>query len=351
MDPEFIHNRMVKFGEKMGKYILSRKIFSFLFNYKNDFLSQKILGINFSNPIGLAAGFDKNSQMLGILPAVGFGYAEVGSVTGKPCLGNGKPRLWRLVKSQSIVVNYGLKNDGCKVIAQRLRNGKFEIPFGISIAQTNDLSINSLEKGLEDYLKSYKEFKEIGDYITINISCPNSQNSCSFLNTFNLEKLLERISIERNKKPIFLKISPDLEKNKLDEIIYLSEKYKVDGFICSNLTKKRDLKEITDENVPKTGGLSGKVVEKLANELIEYIFLKTKGRFVIIGCGGVFSAEDAYRKIKLGASLIQLITGMIFEGPQIISDINFNLVNLLKKEGYMSISEAVGVEAGRNIKN
>lgn len=344
LNPERVHERMVLVGKKLGNFTFTRKITAFFFDYRNDFLSQEILGLRFSNPVGLAAGFDKNAEMTEILPAVGFGFGEIGSVTGEPCLGNTKPRLWRLVKSQSIVVNYGLKNDGCEEIAKRLRNKKFGFPLGISIAQTNDLTVDSMEKGVEDYLKSYRAFERIGGYITINISCPNSQNSCSFLNPDNLEKLLERIAIEKKEKPIFIKISPDLGQERIDDIIQLVEKYKIDGLICSNLTKKRDLKRVVDGNIPVAGGLSGKAVEKLSNDLIRYVYARTQGRFVIIGCGGVFSAEDAYKKIKLGASLIQLITGMIFEGPQVISDINLGLVKLLKKDGYKSITEAVGTD-------
>jgi dihydroorotate dehydrogenase len=151
------------------------------------------------------------------------------------------------------------------------------------------------------------------------------------------------MSIPKN-KPIFLKLSPDLSKPEVDTIINLAEKWNIDGFICTNLTKNRDNKNILDKEVPKLGGLSGKVLDSLANESIRYIYKKTKGRFVIIGVGGIFSAEDAYRKIKAGASLVQLITGMIFEGPQLISQINLGLVKLLKADGYKNISEAIGKE-------
>lgn len=147
-------------------------------------------------------------------------------------------------------------------------------------------------------------------------------------------------------KPIFLKISPDLNKDEIDKIINISIKYKIDGFVCTNLTKNRNNKNIIEKNIPEKGGLSGKAVKDLSNEIISYIYKKTQGKFIIIGVGGIFSGKDAYEKIKSGASLVQLITGMIFEGPQLISQINLELVNLLKKDGYKNISEAIG----KNIK-
>ena len=206
----------------------------------------------------------------------------------------------------------------------------------------------STEAGIKDYVKAYKAFAEIGDYTTINLSCPNAYGGQPFHNAKNLNLLLSKIRKIPSKKPIFLKIAPDLSEKQLDDIIKIAEKYKINGFVCTNLTKDREnlniKNKILDENLPENGGISGKVVEELANKNISYIYKKTKGKFIIIGVGGVFSAEDAYKKIKLGASLIQLITGMVFEGPQTISEINQDLTKLLKRDGYKDISEAIGVE-------
>ena len=180
--------------------------------------------------------------------------------------------------------------------------------------------------------------------MTINISCPNAFGGQPFTDSKRLDALIEKIMSVPKTKPIFLKLSPDLSKQEIDEIINIAIKFKIDGFICANLTKNRNNKNIIDENIPEVGGLSGKVVDSLSDELIRYIYKKTNGEFVIIGVGGVFRAEDAYRKIKAGASLIELITGMIFEGPQVISEINLGLVKLLKADGYKNISEAIGKE-------
>lgn len=342
LDPEIVHDRINFNGRILGSNPVTKKLTSLLFSYSNKALEQNILGINFKNPIGLSAGFDKDANLTDILPSVGFGFAEVGSVTGEPCAGNPKPRLWRLKKSKSLVVYYGLKNKGAEEISKRLKNKKFKIPIGISIAKTNNEKTNELNAGIADYIKAYKAFANIGSYTTINISCPNTFGGQPFTDAKKLDKLMTEIDKIPTKKPVFLKVSPDLSEKEIDDILDVAKKHKVDGFICTNLTKNRNNNKIIDKNIPTVGGISGKVVEDLANELISYIYKKTKGKYVIIGVGGVFNAEDAYKKIKAGASLIQMITGMIFEGPQVISEINMGLVKLLKADGYSTISEAVG---------
>jgi dihydroorotate dehydrogenase len=342
IDPEKVHDTMLLFGRILGSNPLTRGMTSLFFNYSNKKLEQNILGIEFPNPIGLGAGFDKDAQITSILPDVGFGFAEVGSITGEPCEGNPRPRLWRLKKSRSIVIYYGLKNDGCEKISARLANKRFRIPIGISVAKTNCKETVDVDAGIKDYVKAYKSFADIGSYTTINISCPNAFGGEPFTDPAKLEKLLKETDRIKTKKPVFLKISPDLDKKEIDKIIEVSSKHRVDGFICSNLTKKRDSPKIIDEKVPDKGGISGKVLDELADELIYYVYKKTKGKKIIIASGGVFDAEDAYRKIKLGASLVQVITGMIFEGPQTISQINQGLVKLLEKDGFKNISEAVG---------
>ena len=344
IDPEKIHDYAIAVGCYLGKYSFTRKIAGCFWNYRNPILEQNIFGINFKNPVGLAAGFDKNADLTDILPSLGFGFTEVGSITGEACLGNPKPRLWRLKKSKSLAVYYGLKNDGCDAIAEKLTGKKLAMPLGINIAKTNCKETVDTSAAIEDYFKAYRAFANIGDYFAINISCPNAFGGQPFTDKAKLNALLEKITSIPKNKPIFLKISPDLSKKEVDEIIETALQFKIDGFICTNLTKNRNNKNILDKIVPASGGLSGKVVDSLSDELIRYIYKKTNGHFVIIGCGGIFSAEDAYRKIKTGASLVELITGMIFEGPQLISEINMGLVKLLKKDGYQNISEAIGKE-------
>ncbi len=341
IDPEEIHNLALKLGSILGKFWISRTIISALYNYSNKRLETKVLGINFKNPLGLAAGFDKNAKITDILPSVGFGFMEVGSITALKCEGNPKPRLWRLPKDNSIAVYFGLANDGAEAISKKLKNKSFEIPLAISIAKTNDSKIKG-DASVEDYYKSYLLTKDIADFIVLNISCPNTGDGCSFENPLLLDKLLKRIN---NKNKItFLKISSALERKQVDQIIKVVDKYKISGFIISNLNKsKSNLKSSKEELDKVKGGLSGEPVREPSNKLIKYIYKKTKGGYIIIGLGGIFTAEDAYEKIKNGASLVQLITGMIYKGPGVIKEINKGLVRLLEADGYSNISKAVGM--------
>lgn len=332
-DAEKIHNLFIKIGKLLGENKTTKKTTSLLFNYQNKKLEQKILGIKFRNPIGLSAGFDKNAELISIMEDVGFGFVEVGSITALACEGNKGKRVDRIPNKESLWVNFGLNNNGVREITKRLENRHFNLTYGVSVAKTNCKETVDPEVGIKDYITSLEESKKIGEYYTINISCPNSYGGQPFANPKLYEKLLKEMDKLNIKKPIFVKLSPDLGKSNIDKLLSISKKHKVDGFICTNLTKKHSI---------GTGGLSGKIVEKKANELISYVYKKTKGKYLIIGAGGVFSAKDAYEKIKLGASLVQLITGMIYKGPSLIGEINYGLVKLLEKDGYTNISEAVG---------
>lgn len=345
-DPERVHDSMTLFGRLLGSNFITRSLTKVAFSYSHPSLEQEILGIKFKNPIGLSAGFDKDGLLTDIMPSVGFGFEEVGSITGEPCEGNPKPRLWRLKNSKSLVVYYGLKNEGPDKISQRLQGKKLSIPIGTSIAKTNSPKTVDTDKGIEDYVKAFKKFTNIGDYFTLNISCPNAFGGLPFTDPRRLDLLLTVTDKIPTKKPIFLKMAPDMSEKELDQILDVVTNHKVDGFICTNLTKDRNraAKLIhKNDNIPENGGISGKIVEDLSNQQIKWIYQKTKAKYVIIGVGGVFSALDAYKKIKQGASLVQLITGMIFEGPQLIGEINRDLVKLLQKDGFKNISQAVGI--------
>ncbi len=333
MDPEFVHTQHIFIGRVLGSNPLTRGLIKALFDYSHPSLEQEILGIHFKNPIGLSAGFDKDAELTNIIPNVGFGFEEVGSITGESCEGNPKPRLWRHQEKQSLRVHLGLNNAGAEALSQKLKSKKFFFPIGTSIAKTNSEATCSDEAGIADYVKAFQAFSKIGDYFTVNLSCPNAFGGQPFTDPKKLDLLLTALDSIPTKKPIFLKISPDLPEKQIDEIIHVAQKHRVHGYIASNLTKQHSHGK---------GGLSGKALEKKANQLIATLYTRTKGQAIIIGSGGVFSAEDAYEKIRLGASLIQLITGMIYEGPQVISEINQGLVELLKKDGYKNIAEAVG---------
>lgn len=339
LNPEKLHDRMVIMGRFLGSNAVSRWFVSLMFNYQNPKLEQNLAGITFKNPVGLAAGFDKEALLPGILPKVGFGFEEVGSITALPFAGNPGKWLWRLPEEKALRINYGLKNSGAINIHKRLVGKKFNFVLGISIAKTNDEKTSHVETGIEDYFTSFRTFQDTGDYFTINISCPNTcEASPIFADPKNLDLLLAKLFSIPKIKPVFIKLSPDLTEEQLTGILALGNKYPVDGFICTNLTK------VNKFNHQGKGGFSGKAVEELSNQMLTRVYKYYGGKKIVIGCGGIFSAEDAYKKIKLGASLVQLITGMIFQGPQLISEINQGLVELLEKDGYNNISEAVGVD-------
>lgn len=345
-DPEQVHDRMTRVGALLGRSAFGRAATRALFSFSHPSLDQTVAGLRFANPVGLAAGFDKDALLTDILPEVGFGFAEVGSVTGEPCAGNSGQRLWRLPKSRSLVVYYGLKNRGCEEVSSRLRGRTFRFPLGVSVAKTNSPDTVGEAAGISDYLKTYRTFLEakVGDYVTVNISCPNAYGGEPFTEPGKLGRLLAALSAVPKRVPVFLKLPAELPKEQTDEIVEISGRYGVDGFVCTNLAKSRQNGNIKEADVPKVGGLSGKVVENLSNDLLSYLYPKVRGRFVLVGVGGIFSAEDAYKKIRRGASLVQLITGMIYRGPQLISEINVGLAELLRRDGFGNISEAIGAD-------
>jgi len=346
IDPEKVHEIFTFIGKISGSNFVTRQIFRVLYYYKNYKLEQNILGLKFENPIGLAAGFDYEAKLTQILPEIGFGFNTIGSVTLKYYEGNTKPRLGRLPKSKSLLVNKGLKSEGSKKVIKSLENLKFKIPLGISVAKTNCKATADEKCGIDDVIQSLKLWEKsgIGSYYELNISCPNSFGGESFAEPKSLNNLLKETNKLKIKKPIFLKMPVDITEKQTDELLKIAKKYNVQGVIFGNLTKDRTNPSFDKEEILNAtkGNFSGMPTQERADNLIKFTYKKYKDDFIIVGCGGVFTAEDAYKKIKLGASLVQMITGMIFQGPQTISQINQGLVNILEKDGYKNISEAIG---------
>lgn len=333
-DPELVHDFVSGIGEWLGRHAITKGFVRSMLEYRHPSLEQVIEDVYFRNPVGLSAGFDKNARLTDIMPAVGFGFMEAGSVTGRPCSGNPKPRLWRLPAAKSLLVYYGLANDGADAIRARLSGKIFEIPVGISVAMTNCADTLDIDAAIEDYAHAFAALEAIGSYITVNISCPNTQGGQPFVDAGRLERLLARLDAIPTHKPVFIKLSPDMSREAVDAALHVAAAHRVHGIICTNLTKR---------GVPR-GGLSGKSVIKEADALLAHVYRTSGKRFTVIGVGGIFTAEDAYRKIRLGASLVQLITGMIFEGPQLVGDINLGLAKLLARDGFASVSDAIGVD-------
>ncbi len=344
-DPEWVHDFITSIGEFLGKYSLSKFLVSRLFSYKNPVLEQELWGIKFKNPVGLAAGFDKDARLYSVMGSVGFGFSEIGTVTLDSYKGNPKPRLYRLLKSKGLVVYYGLKNIGAKAIIKSLQKKKKSIPQVISIGRTNSQKTADFESGINNYYNCLKEFTDtgVGDAFEINISCPNLFGGVSFADETSLEKLLQKIYTLNVKKPIFLKIPINPSWPELEKLVKVALRFGVQALVIGNLNKDKfhsSIKDAIPENIK--GSVSGKPTRDLSNNLISKTYKNYGDKIKIIGVGGIFSAEDAYEKICRGASMVELITGMIYEGPQLIGDINCKLTHLLKRDGYKNIKEAVG---------
>ncbi len=328
-NPEIVHNFMVYYGEIVGKFSIGRWKISFIYNYKGKDISKVVDGIKYRTPILLSAGFDYNGRLANILPSIGLGGEEIGSVTARPCEGNEKPRLTRLPKSQSIIVNKGLKNEGVDAVIDRIKKyKKTDFVLGISIARTNDNKSVSVEEGISDYVYSFKRLNEenIGDYYTINISCPNIYGGESFADSELLGRLLSAIKQIPCNKPIYVKMPINLPWEKFNVLLDIIDKNGINGVVIGNLNKNYDDLDYRKE-VPAEycGGLSGKPCRKLSTELIKKTRDLYGKRFTIIGCGGVMSVESAQEKFDAGADLIQMITGLIFKGPGIVKKICNNV--------------------------
>jgi dihydroorotate dehydrogenase len=346
-DPEKVHDTTLTGASLAGKIPPINTLLRSSWAFSDTTLEQTVDGVKYINPIGLAAGWDKNAQAVTLMGNIGFGFTEVGSITKYSYPGNPGTRLWRLKDSGSIVVYYGLKNEGVDVLAPKIAGTKSSIPIGTNIARTNSPDCDD-KSSIEDYAYSFDKLKAIGDYFTVNISCPNTFGGQPFHDARRLKMLLKELESIPTKKPVYIKISPDISQEERKDIAELASKYRVHGYICGNLTKNRSLTSIKEKDIPAVGGMSGKVVQELSDELIRDMYKYSAGTKTIIGLGGVFNAHDAYKKIKLGANLVQIITGLIYQGPQVVGQINKGLTELLAKDGYSNISQAVGKDTKIN---
>jgi len=322
-DPEAVHNFFVWTGETAGKCWLTRKLIGLFYNYRGNKKEKVVDGIKYRTPILLSAGFDYNGRLTQILSSIGLGGEEIGSVTARPCDGNPKPRLLRLPKSQSILVNKGLRNNGVEALIKKLRNMKRANDFvmGISIARTNDDKSVSIDAGIADFVYSFKRLNEenIGDYYTINISCPNAFGGESFSDPKLLEQLLSAIKKIPCKKPIYVKMPINIPWEQFQQLLKIIDVHGLHGVVIGNLNKDYNSLDFRDEApVSYQGGLSGKPCFELSNELIRKTRALYGKRFTIFGVGGILSPQMAKEKFDAGADLIQLISGMIFEGPGIV---------------------------------
>jgi dihydroorotate dehydrogenase len=310
-------------------------LMSGMFEVKDKRLEKTLFGLTFKNPVGLAAGFDKDARWYNELAHLGFGFIEIGTLTPKAQIGNAKPRLFRITEDNGLINRMGFNNLGAEDAIKRLKDRKTDIIIGGNIGKN---TATSNADALADYVFNFNTLHDYVDYFVVNVSCPNVKDLTKLQDTPFLLNLLGQLkTINKTKKkakPILLKIAPDLNNSQLDEVIEIVDQTGIDGIIAANTTTSRENLK-TDQKVITeiaNGGLSGKPVTKRATEVIKYLAEKSNKAFPIIGVGGIHSAQDALDKIDAGADLVQIYTGFIYEGPELIKEINTALLNKIKKQ-------------------
>ncbi|MBD1810564.1 quinone-dependent dihydroorotate dehydrogenase [Microcoleus vaginatus DQ-U2] len=364
-DAEWLHNRTLQVLELAARTQSNPATSQMLWRLQKSLgvqdsrLEQSLWGLSFNNPVGLAAGFDKNGVAADIWAHFGFGFAELGTVTCQPQPGNPQPRLFRLTEDSAALNRMGFNNQGAAAMAARFqaaqKQSKFDasrpmpqsrFPLGINLGKSK---VTPLEQAAADYLESFKLLKDWGDYFVVNVSSPNTPGLRSLQDAAGLSTILEILQQEnQGSKPILVKIAPDLESEAIVSILDLAKTYQLAGIIATNTTIRRDglktqiLRETNKPIAEEAGGISGLPVRERSTEVIRFIWQYTKGELPIIGVGGIFTAEDAWEKIAAGASLIQVYTGWVYEGPWMVRRILQGLLQKLEERGFSSISEAVG---------
>ena len=381
-DPEWLHQQTLRLLGWLGRssdrppsdWLQSQ--FQQAFCLKDCAIEQTLWGLKFPNPLGLAAGFDKDGVAASIWSSLGFGFAELGTVTFQAQPGNPPPRLFRLPEDKAALNRMGFNNYGAEALARRLKEelnvnrlqvensslpfgnthgeqlsnlqpSTFTIPLGINIGKSK---VAPLEEAAADYLGSFRLLKDLGDYFVVNVSSPNTPGLRSLQDSAQLGLILETLQRENtSQKPILVKIAPDLEWDAIADVINLAQTHQLAGIVATNTTIRRDMlktqivkatgKSVTEE----AGGISGAPVRQRSTEVIRFIHQQTQGQLPIIGVGGIFTAEDAWEKITAGASLIQVYTGWVYEGPWMVRRVLKGLLQKLEQRGLASISEAVGI--------
>lgn len=345
-DAERIHEFAVRRLEAANRSERLARALRSRYFHEDPRLAQELWGLRFPNPVGIAAGFDKNARLVDVLPHLGFGFVEVGTVTSEPQQGNPKPRMFRLPKDRALINRLGFNNDGADAVAARLaRAGGVMVPLGINIGKARRVS-NS--EAVEDYLRTFERLFPFGNYFVVNVSSPNTPGLRDLQARESIETLVralkERcVALSRAQgsrpKPILVKVSPDLLPKEHEELMHVALDERLDGIIATNTTTSRvGLRSKVNED----GGLSGRPLAERSTRMIRETHRIAEGRLPIVGVGGVFTADDAWEKILAGASLVQLYTGFIYGGPATASRINAGLAELLEANGYDHVADAVG---------
>lgn len=344
MDPDKAHSQMISMSRKMGRIAPLMRLLRLMIDYTDPVLETSVAGVDFSNPFGLSAGLDKNCDLPVLLDNAGFGFETVGSTTARPCPGNPRPWFHRLPQYNSMVVHAGLANDGSHIVMQRVEKAAQKsktMRMSVSIARTNDDLCGDIKEGIEDYAISFRRAADITDMIEINISCPNTRIGEPFSEPENLDRLFSALDEIDRKQPVFVKMPLNMSWQHFKQLADVLAEHNVQGLSIANLQKNR---EGLDVPADWKGGLSGLPCLKDSDRRIAQTYKEYGSRFVVAGIGGVFSPEQAYRKIRNGASLIMFISSLMYLGPQNISKLKRGLAGLLKRDGFQSVSQAVGID-------
>ena len=364
-DPESAHRQMLKTLNNLelnrhsawGRLAIKQLEKSFCVTDPR--LQQMLWGLNFDNPFGLAAGFDKDGTAAGMWSSFGFGFAELGAVTLHSQPGNPRPRMFRLPEDKAALNRMGANNLGAAVMADTLaqtwKRQPRKIPIGINLCKSK---IAALDEAAADYVGSFNYLQDVADYFVVNVSSPNTPGLRSLQAVESLEPILsglQKANIQQ--KPILIKIAPDLEWDDIKDILNLATDYNLAGVIATNTTIRRDglntnvLKETGQSIKDEAGGISGLPVRQRATEVISFIYQETEGKLPIIGVGGIFNADDAWEKIIAGASILQVYTGWVYEGPWMVNQVLSGLLDKLDELGFDNINDAVGLAHGSTINN
>ncbi|BFT70565.1 quinone-dependent dihydroorotate dehydrogenase [Paenibacillus sp. P36] len=350
MDPEKAHHLTIDGLSAVTRFPGGAQLLKSMYGVQNSpLMNQRIWGLEFANPVGLAAGLDKNAKAVKGFSQLGFGFMEVGTITPKPQPGNELPRLFRLPEDKALINRMGFNNVGTDEMACNLQQtGKRDIPVAINIGK-NKTTPN--EQAEEDYRACIRELYTYGDFFVVNISSPNTPDLRNLQHGNDLKRLLDAVTAEMQLqqkkngdagKPVLVKIAPDLTDDELELTVHTIKDSGVSGIIATNTTLSRA--GLLHANRSQAGGLSGSPLTQRSTEVIRRVYQLTEGKLPIIGAGGIFTAKDAYDKIRAGASLVEVYTGLIYEGPGILTNINRGLQDLLKKDGYTHISQAIGAD-------
>jgi dihydroorotate dehydrogenase len=350
LDAERAHDLTVRASELSGRSALTRRIARRACGVRDPRLQTTLAGIPLENPLGLAAGFDKNGRAVAMLGAMGFGHVEIGSVSAHPSDGNPKPRLFRIPQDRAIVVSYGVPNEGAEAVRRRLDAQRPAVAVGVNLVKTNDPARPAVAPDVyEDYAVSFAALQDRAHYVTLNLSCPNSAADREFFDELpRIDALLARLAGCAPRVPVFLKLKPTRDAGVLREIVAIADGHPfVAGFAINLPAGKPPDLDLTSpraslERMP--GAVGGKPVEAYVNAILATLYgiVGADSRYALMAAGGVSCAEDAYRKLRLGATVVQLYTGLVYRGPRVVKEILTDLVALLERDGFGRVADVVG---------